>query len=121
MSLTFKDNRNGNLRTSPKHAHHLPLLKRLHAHQRHLAQRAEAVGKDLENIEVLEQEGDMQYFELVNRRISGEKALKEAKEKIEKLSREVKYTELVSHSRYKHHRKGEQKIKDMDFRNSVYV
>jgi len=121
MSLAFKDNRNNNLRTNPKHPHHLPLSSHLRNQQRKLAQRAGAAHQELENIKALEQEGEMKYFELVNRRISSEKALKEAQEKIVKLDKEIKYTDLVSNSVYKEHKKGEQKRKDIALRYSVHM
>jgi len=121
MSLTFKDNRNSNLKTTPKHFHHLPTSKSLRSQQKKLAQRAEAAEKELVNIKDLEQEGDMKYFDLVNRRIVHEKTLEEAQKKLGKLERQIRYTDLVSKSVNKEHEKGEQKRRDMALRLSVHM
>lgn len=121
MSLNFKDNRNNNLKTTPHNPHHLPTSKQLKNKHKKLVQKASAAEKELENIKYLEQEGDMQHFELVNRRINCEKNLKEAKTKIVKLDKEIKYTDLVSNNNNRFREKGQQKSRDIAFRISVHM
>ena len=121
MTITFKDNRNSNLKASPKHFHRLPTSKSLRSQQKKIAQRAEVAEKRLENIKYLEEEGDMRYFEHFNKRIAHEKTLEGASKKLEKLERQIRYTDLVSRSASKDQEKRRQKRRDMPLRFSVDI
>ena len=122
MSLLYKDNRNTHLKSAPAHAHHLPTQKQLIRKRKKLQNRVDAVEKEIENVNHLEEQGDMQYFELTNRKIKSEKTLERVQGKLNKLHQEIDYTDQVSRpgSRFWSGNKGMQKSKDIDFRIRVH-
>jgi len=123
MSLLYKDNRSTHLKAAPAHFHHLPTTRQLIQKRKRLEQRAQAAQAEIENANELAEEGDLNHFELVNRRINSEKTMKKAQGKLQKLGKEIDYTKLVTrpYGRDYDGHKGTIKSKNLEFRLNVLM